>query len=46
MNTIDPEFFPKNIQDGYRQRKERFENQGNEEFEVDRNLFELIKNSN
>lgn len=46
MNTVDPEFFPHNIREGYRLRKERFENQGNEEFEVDRNLFELIKGSN
>ena len=46
MNTLDPEYFPENIRDGYRQRKERHEDRGNEKLEINAELFQLIQGSN
>ena len=46
MNTLDPEFFPANIKDAYRQRKERHEDKGNEKMQMNAELFDLIQGSN
>ena len=46
MNTLDPEFFPANIKDAYRQRKERHEDKGNEKLQMNAELFDLIQGSN
>jgi hypothetical protein len=45
VNTVDPDFFEKNIKAGYQQRKERHFDKGDEPLVMVQHIYDLIRDS-